>query len=58
MINRFNIRALVLLDLLNSLHSLGAKRDKILGKPRIYLFSPTLLIDSIKHEKSCKILYI
>ena len=28
------------------------------GKPRILSFSPTRLINSIKHEQSCKILYI
>ena len=28
------------------------------GKPRIYLFSPTRLINSMNHEHSCKILYI
>ena len=41
-----NIRALVLLNLLN-LPSLA-----------FYLFSPTHVINSIKHEHSCKILYI
>ena len=30
----------------------------MLGKPRIYLFFPTRLINSIKHEHSCKILYL
>ena len=30
----------------------------MLGKPRIYLFSPTRLINSIIHEHSCKILYV
>ena len=33
----------------------------MLGKPRIlslYLFSSTCLINSIKHEHSCKILYL
>ena len=45
--------ALVLLNLLNSLR----KRDKMLGQPRIF-FSPTRLINSIKHEHSCKILYL
>ena len=49
-----NIRAPVLLNLLNSLR----KRDKMLDKSRIYLFSPTRLINSIKHEYSCKILYL
>ena len=34
------------------------KRDKMLGKPHIYLFSPICLINSIKHEHPCKILYI
>ena len=29
----------------------------MLGKPRILSFSPTRLINSIKHEHSCKILY-
>ena len=28
------------------------------GKPHILSFSPTSLINSIKHEQSCKILYI
>ena len=49
-----NVRALVLLNLLYSLR----KRDQMPGKPRIFLFSPTCLIHSIKHEHSCKILYI
>ena len=66
-----NIRAIVLLNILNSLR----KRDKMLGKPRIlslfpnlfnkfsaslafFLFFPTCLINSIKHEHSCKILYL
>ena len=43
-----NIRAPVLLNLLNSLR----KRDKMLDKPSIYLFSSTRLINSIKHEHS------
>ena len=30
----------------------------MLGKPRILSFSPTCLINSIKREHSCKILYI
>ena len=30
----------------------------MLGKPRILPFSPTRLINSIKHEHSCKILYL
>ena len=30
----------------------------MLGKPRILSLSPTRLINSIKHEYSCKILYI
>ena len=30
----------------------------MLDKPRIYLFSPTRLINSIKHEHLCKILFI
>ena len=29
----------------------------MLGKPRILSVSPTRLINSIKHEHSCKILY-
>ena len=41
------------LKLLNSFR----KRDKMLDKPRIYLFSTTCLKNSIKHEHSCKILY-
>ena len=45
----------VLLNLLNSLR----KSDKMLGKPlTFYGFSSTRLINSIKHEHSCKILYI
>ena len=47
-----NIRALVLVNLLNSLR----KRDNIIGKPRISSFFPTRLINSVKHEHSCKIL--
>ena len=43
--------------LLNSLN-LSRKRDKMLGKPRIYLFSSTYLINSTKQEHSCKILYV
>ena len=49
-----NILALVLLNLLNSLQ----KRDKMLDKRQILSLSPTRLIKSIKHEHSCKILYI
>ena len=30
----------------------------MLDKPRILFFSPTRLINSIKHEHSCKILYV
>ena len=56
--NRINIRAPVLLDLLNSLR----KTDKMWGlkcsaRLAFCLFSPTHLIKSIKHEHSCKILY-
>ena len=43
----------MLLNVLNSLR----KSDKMLGKPRILSFSPTRLINSIKHRHSCKILY-
>ena len=50
----YDIRDLVLLNLSDSLR----KRDKMLGKSRIYLFSSTCLINSIKHEYSCKILYM
>ena len=50
----YNTRAPVLLNFSNSLR----KRDKILGKPRIYLFFLTHIINSIKHEHSCKIPYI
>ena len=39
-------RAIVLLNLLNSL------------RLAFYLFSPTRLINSLKHEHSCKILYL
>ena len=39
MINKSNIRALALLNLLNS----SRKRYKMIGKPRIYYFSPTTL---------------
>ena len=41
------------MNLLNSLR----KRGKTLGKPRILSLTPTRLINSIKHEHSCKILY-
>ena len=54
MIIESNICAHVLLNLLNLLR----KRNKILGKPRILSLSPTSLINSIKHEHSCKILYV
>ena len=56
MIIESNIRALVLLNLFNSLR----KRDEMLGKPRISSLFPNLLnnITSIKHEHSCKILYL
>ena len=37
---------------------LVAKRDKMLGKPCIYIFLPTYLINSIKHEHSCKFLFL
>ena len=30
----------------------------MLGKPHIYLFSSTRLINSIKHEHSCTIIYV
>ena len=43
--------------LLNLLNKLG-KRDKMRGLPSILsLFRATSLINSIKHEHSCKILY-
>ena len=41
------------MNLLNSLR----KRDKCSTSLAFYLFSPTRLINSIKHEHSCKILY-
>ena len=44
----------VLLKLLNSLW----KSDKQLGKPPINPLFLTRLINSIKHEHSCKILYV
>ena len=51
----FNIRALVLLNLLNSLR----KRDKKCSTSlAFYLISPTRVIYSIKHKHSCKILFI
>ena len=38
---------------------LGAKKEiKCLASLTIYLFSSTRLINSIKHEHSCKILYV
>ena len=40
--------------LLNSLR----KRDKMAARLTFYRFSPTRLINSIKHEHSCKILYV
>ena len=48
-----NIRALVLLNLLNSLR----KKIKCSAILSFYLLSQTRLINSIKHEHSCKILY-
>ena len=54
MIKESNIHAHALLDLLNLLR----KKDKMLGKPGILSLFPTRLINSIKHEHSCKILYI
>ena len=53
MINRIKICAPVLLNVLNLLR----KSDKMQGKPHILSFFPTRLINSIKHEHSCKILY-
>ena len=32
--------------------------DKMLGKPHIFISSTTRLINLIKHEQSCKILYL
>ena len=50
-----NIRALVLLNLLNSFR----KRDKMLGKPRISsLLSKSFNKFNKKNEHSCKILFI
>ena len=49
-----NIRAPVLLNLLNLLQ----KSDKMLDKPRIVSLFHNCLINSIKHENSCKILYL
>ena len=48
----FNIRAIVLLNLLNS----SQKRGKMLGKPRIVSLFPRL-INLIKQEHSCKTFY-
>ena len=49
-----NIRAPVLLNLLNSLQ----KEIKCSASLAFYLFSPTRLINSVKHEHSCKVLYV
>ena len=49
-----NIHAPVLLNSLNLL----PKRDKCLTSLTFYLFSSTRLINSIKHEQSCKILSV
>ena len=54
MIIESNIRALVLLNLLNSLR----KIDKMLGKPHILSFFSIRLINSIKHKHSCKLHYL
>ena len=35
-----------------------AKSDKMLGKPQMIHFPPTHLINSIKHDHLCKILYL
>ena len=52
----FNIHAPVFFNILNSFQ----KSVKMFDKPCIYMYhlSPTCLINSIKHEHSCKILYI
>ena len=44
----------VILNLLN----LSRKRDKMLLKPHILSLSPTRLMNSIKHEHACRILYV
>ena len=54
MINKSNIRAPVLLNLLKSLR----KSDKMLGKPCILSLFPNSLMNSIKHEPLCKILVL
>ena len=54
MIIESNIRALVLLNLLDSLR----KKDKMFGKPRILSLFPNSFNKFNKHEHSCKILYI
>ena len=52
MIHRIDIHAPVKLNLLNLLR----KSNNMLGKPQSP-FSSTCLINSIKHEHSCKIIY-
>ena len=51
---RENIRLIARGPLLNSLR----KRDEMAESLAFYLFSPTRLINSIKHERECKILYV
>ena len=53
MINRSNIRALVLMNLLNTLRNIL----KCSANLAFYLFSPARLNKSLKHARSCKILY-
>ena len=54
MLDESDIRAPVLLNLLNLLQ----KRDKMLDISRILSLFLTCLINSIKHEHKCKILYM
>ena len=53
-----NHRHLPIASVNDSLLNWLRKLDKTLGKPRIFLFSQTRSINSIKHEHSCKILYL
>ena len=34
------------------------KKDQMLDNPRIYLFSSSRLVNALKHEHSCKIIYL
>ena len=54
MINRIQHSPSCIIEFINLV---GEKEIKCLASLAFYLFSPTCLISSIKHEHSCKILY-